>query len=147
MYKSNRKSKYNNQKIYIDGFKFDSKEEGKYYLHLKELKEKGIIKKFNLQPKFELQPKFKDKDGNNHRNISYILDFEVFYADGLYEVVDVKGQATSEAKIKRKMFIYKHPNIEIKWLCYVKKRGGWICYFENQKMIEAEKKEKKVIFL
>lgn len=68
------RSKYGAKKIVIDGITFDSKDEGRYYLYLKELKAKDKILNFERQPKYELQPSFK-KYGKTHRAITYAPDF------------------------------------------------------------------------
>ena len=47
----------------IDGIEFHSKMESQYYTYLKDLKIKGIVKSFILQPKFLLQDKFIIVDG------------------------------------------------------------------------------------
>lgn len=68
------RSKYGAKKIVIDGYTFDSKDEGKYYEYLKKLKSQNKILNFELQPKYELQPSFK-KYGKTHRAITYAPDF------------------------------------------------------------------------
>ena len=138
---SARKSKYNNEKVKIDGIKFDSKVESMYYLLLKDRKEKGEIKEFKLQPRYILQDSFK-LNGENIRKIEYVADFEIINDDDTVEIVDIKGMATSDAKLKRKLFLFKYPNLKLHWLVYVVKRGGWICYFKNEKMKKNEKKKK-----
>ena len=74
-----KQSKYNNKKVVYDGIKFDSKKEGAYYLKLKVLEEKGIIKDLQRQVKFELLPTFKF-NGETIRGISYYADF-TYYQD------------------------------------------------------------------
>jgi hypothetical protein len=129
MYKR-KKSKYNAKKTYIDGFKFDSKVESKYYLYLKDRKAKGEIKDFELQPSFTLQDKFKTKDGKTIRSITYIADFKVVHNDGSIEIIDVKGDATDVAKIKRKMFLLRYPDLPLLWVVYDK---GWVDYFSKER--------------
>lgn len=107
------KSKYNNQKTIVDDIKFDSKKEADYYCQLKLLKQAGEIKDIKLQPKFELQPGFK-KNGINHRAITYIADFEVTNKDGTKEIIDIKGVETKVFRIKKKMFEYRYPELELK---------------------------------
>jgi len=103
-----RRSKYGNKKIEVDGYKFDSKAEAKYYQQLKWLQEHGEIKSFKLQPRYILQEAF-EKDGKKHRAIEYVADFEVHYSNGDIVVVDVKGHETQVFKIKRKLFEKKYP--------------------------------------
>lgn len=133
-------SKYNAKKVVIDNITFDSKIESKYYLYLKEKKKNKEIKDFELQPKFLLQEGFKDFEGINVRPIYYIGDFKIINNDNSVEVVDIKGMATPEAKLKRKLFMYRYPEIRFFWICYVVKRGGWIDYFDNEKLKRKDKK-------
>ena len=111
--KSKRKSKYNNQKTMVDGIKFDSKKEAEYYCQLKLLKQAGKIKDYRLQPRYELQPAFK-KNGKKYRAITYIADFAIINNDGTTEVVDIKGVETQVFKIKKKLFEYMYPDLNLK---------------------------------
>lgn len=105
-------SKYHARKTVIDGFKFDSKAEGNYYLALKEKQRRGEIQCFKLQPRYLLQDKFK-KNGKTYRKIEYIADFEVIHLDGSIEVIDVKGVKTEAFKIKHKLFEKAYPELSI----------------------------------
>lgn len=107
-------SKYHNFKTECDGIKFDSVKECKYYCTLKLMKRCRLVKDFKLQVAFELQPRYTNADGRRIREISYIADFVVEYADGHTEVVDVKGMKTEVYKLKKKLFEYKYPNLTIK---------------------------------
>lgn len=71
-------SKYKSEKITIDGIKFDSKDEGKYYEYLKKKKAKGEISNFELQPKYELIAKF-EKFGKKYRATTYTPDFLIYH--------------------------------------------------------------------
>ena|SRR5690606_10735870 len=110
---SQRKSKYNNKKVILDGIKFDSKKEAEYYCQLKLLKQAGKIKDYRLQPRYELQPAFK-KNGKKYRAITYIADFAIANNDGTTDVIDIKGVETQVFKIKRKLFEYKYPDLNLK---------------------------------
>lgn len=114
--------KYHNKKTKIKDITFDSKAESKRYIELKLLEDSGLIRDITLQPKFVLQPKFK-KNGKTHREISYIADF-MYYDNHLEKVVveDVKGYETEVFKIKRKMFEYLLPELE---LVLIKKVGKY----------------------
>lgn len=70
------------------------------------------IKNLELQPKFLLQESFKKK-GKTYRKIEYIADFK-YIENGQVIVEDVKGMETKEFKIKRKLFEYKYPDLELK---------------------------------
>ncbi len=110
---SQRKSKYNNQKTMVDGIEFDSKKEADYYIHLKLLKKAGEIKDIGLQQRFVLQPGF-EKNGVKYQPITYIADFVITNNDGTTEVVDIKGVETQVFKIKKKLFEYMYPDLNLK---------------------------------
>lgn len=57
------------------------------------------------------------------RAITYVCDFYLIYKDGRSEVIDVKGMATPEAKLKRKMFLYKYPEENLLWVKKVESTG------------------------
>ena len=106
-------NKYSNKKVILDNIKFDSKREGNRYMELKILEEAGLIKELELQKEFELQPRFK-KNGKTYRKISYKADF--YYFDnhlGRYVVEDVKGFKTEVYKLKKKLFEYVYPDLEL----------------------------------
>lgn len=103
-----------------DGIVFDSKAEMEYYRDVVlPLVAAGEIVQYELQKSFELQPGFR-YNGKAVRAITYVCDFYLVYKDGHTEVIDVKGMATPEAKLKRKMFLYKYPEKKLLW---VKKSG------------------------
>ncbi|OSA89101.1 UNVERIFIED_ORG: hypothetical protein B2H93_16730 [Clostridium botulinum] len=110
-------SKYKNKKVEKDGFKFDSQLERDYYDHLNELKDKEIVKDFQMQVKYLLQDAFQYKE-DKIRKIEYKADFVVQYTDGHEEVVDIKPNSLliirPEFKLKRKLLIYKYPNIDFR---------------------------------
>ena len=90
----------------IDNITFDSGMEAKYYVHLLEDVQAGIVDNFSRQQEFQLQPSFKIGD-KRRAAIKYIADFVVTYTDGNVVVIDVKGRETPDFKIKKKMFEYK----------------------------------------
>ena len=105
-------SKYHNNIAYYDGIAFDSQKERDYYAdYLLPLKWAGIIKKIELQVPFELQPPFKH-GGKTIRGIKYVADFVVTYSDGRQKVIDTKGCRTKEYLLKRKMLLYRYPDID-----------------------------------
>jgi len=101
------KRKYNNRKIEIDGFTFDSKLEADFYLRLKPLVKAGKIKELRIHPRYLLQEGF-SKNGKHYQPIYYIADFEVLYDDGAVVIYDTKGMRTEVYKIKKKLFEYKY---------------------------------------
>jgi len=107
-----KQNKYKNKKVIYDGIKFDSNREMAYYIKLKMLEQKGIIKNLELQKSFELQPSFK-LNGKTYQKITYRADFSyVSVQDNKTHIVDTKGFRTQVYKLKRKMFAYKY-GIEI----------------------------------
>ena len=137
-------TKYNNKKTVIDDIVFDSKDESLYYQALKNMKSKGLIKYYELQPKFLLQEAFV-KDGKKYRPINYIADFRVINNDDSSYIVDIKGMLTTEFKIKLKLFNYKYPDIELKLISRSIKYGdeyGFIDYYKLQDIRKQNKKSK-----
>lgn len=122
------RTKYRAEKNTVDGIKFDSKLEADYYIYLRD---RWI--KHELQPKYVLQEGLKDYEWNSIRAIHYVWDFA--YDD---IVVDIKGFPTSDAKIKRKLFLKKYPELKLKWL--VRYKGEWVDYFANEKRKKENKK-------
>lgn len=127
-----------------DGVIFDSRQEMLYYRDvLKPLVDSGEVTEYELQKKYVLQPGFVH-DGKKILPITYIADFWMRFKDGHEKVVEVKGFADQKAPIKRKMFYYVYPDIELVWMKYVVKFGGWITDEEYKVMKRKEKKEKAV---
>lgn len=94
--KPEKASKFKNQKVVIDGFKFDSKKEGKRYCDLKILQRAGQIEDLRMQVSFELMAGVKfENEKRKKPAMKYIADF--VYVDmetGLQVVEDVKSLAT-----------------------------------------------------
>lgn len=106
-------AKYHNQKVIIDGIKFDSKLEANRYSELKILEKAGIISALQLQPSFELIPAF-SKGGKKYRAAHYVADF-MYYdnQEKRVKIEDTKGMETEVYKLKRKLFEYKYPDLTI----------------------------------
>lgn len=95
-------NKYNNKKIEIDGFTFDSKAEGRRYNELKILQRAGEIKYFNLQPSFKFEC-----------GTRYLPDFIICDKNNKIWVEDVKGVETAVFKVKKKMFEREYPYLKL----------------------------------
>lgn len=136
-------SKYNSQKIIIDGIKFYSKDEGKYYQYLKERKARGEILNFELQPKMVLLPSFK-YFGKTRRAMTYTPDFLIYHLDGTEEYIDIKGMGTQQGELRRKLFEYFNQDKKLTWIARSLKYSatGWINYDELKKIRAANKKNK-----
>ena len=114
------KSKYNNQKIEIDGIVFDSKKEAKRYSELKLMQKAGEISELQRQVKYVLIPQQRMPDTRGPRGglkrgavlekeCAYIADFVYFDNQlGKYVVEDTKGFRTDAYIIKRKLMLKVH---------------------------------------
>lgn len=130
-----KKHKYNAKKTVVDGISFDSKAEAEYYIHLKYLQSINVVRSFYLQPVINIIPNFK-YDGKTIRKMDYRLDFKVEYTDGTTEYIDIKGMATTDAKMKLKLARYFNQDKKITWISRSLKYGddfGWIEFDELQK--------------
>ena len=105
--------KYKNKITEVDGIRFDSEKEADYYWQLHWMMREGTVKEVELQPKFVLQPGYK-RDGKKIRPIIYRADFKVTEADGHIYYVDTKGMRTQVYMIKKKMLLYKYPDIDFR---------------------------------
>lgn len=106
-------NKYGNKKVVIDGIEFDSKLEGHRYCELKLLEKAKIIKDLQLQVSFELIPSYK-KNNKTIRATKYIADFVYYDNEKKQKVIeDTKGIKTDVYKLKKKIFEYKYPELEI----------------------------------
>lgn len=94
--------KHNASKCYEDGIEFDSNLERMFY---RVLKENGyqLDKDFTYQKHFEIQPAFRIQEGKILA-INMYIDFVVCGR----VLVDTKGLATEDWKIKWKMLKYQH---------------------------------------
>ena len=107
-------SKYQNKKVTYNDIKFDSIKEKNRYIQLKMLEKAGEIKDLQLQKTFTLQPGFK-KNGTTYRAITYKADFVYLDLRTNKNIVeDTKGFKTEVYKIKKKLFEYNYPDLEIK---------------------------------
>ena len=99
-------AKYSNKKVVIDGVKFDSIAESKYYSVAKHYAKKNELE-LRMQESFVLLPTHK-RNEKTVRSISYKPDFTFWDGDKLVKVVDVKGFETKDFKIKAKWFCHKY---------------------------------------
>lgn len=102
-----RPKKYGNKTCFVDGIRFDSRREADYYGELKLQKRAGIILDFERQVTFELAV-------NGQKICAHRVDFYVTLPGGKKEVREVKGYATAEWEIKRKLFEALHSEIPYK---------------------------------
>lgn len=123
------RSKFNvdndSDKRSYNGIVFDSVLEMKYYRDVVlPGVESGDIVKYELQKKYILLDGF-TRNGKRVLPITYIADFYIEYKDGHIDVIDIKGCPDNTAKLKRKLFWNKYPDVNYSWVSYIKKFGGW----------------------
>lgn len=116
-------TKYNNQKVTVDGEVFDSKKEAGRYRELLLLEKAGAISDLQRQVKFLLIPAQREVDIVGPRGgikkgkllekeCAYVADF-VYWENGRMIVEDTKGFRTADYIIKRKLMLHVH-GIKIK---------------------------------
>lgn len=103
-----KRNKYGSRKINIDGILFDSEKEADYYCQLKLLLRAKQITGFCRQARFIVT---EGKDGG--RATEYVTDFVVFFPNGTYRIVDVKGMKTEPFKLKMKCMKEKYPKLSV----------------------------------
>lgn len=132
------------KKTVIDGITFDSKTEAEYYEYLKSLERDKKIYRLRCHPVYMLQGAT-ERYGKKYRAIKYIADFEYWSEEKKTTVVDVKGFATEDAKLKRKLFAYKYSEIRLEWIAKSNKYSstGWIDYDELQRLRRKARKERR----
>ena len=110
-------AKYHAKPETVDGFRFASKVEAAYYRELMLLQRTGEVLHVDVHPVFTLGP------GDRVR-----LDFTVWYKNGEVHGVDVKGASASRAgqEFRRTMQRWRHPAVELKAVCWRKKR--WVAW-------------------
>lgn len=109
-----RRSKYNNRIVNVDGYRFASLKEANRYGLLKAAAQNGKISRLEIHPRFILQEKFRDNLGTKHRAMYYEADFKYYVplkGQLVCHVEDVKGTKTKEYMIKKKLFLYKYPEV------------------------------------
>ena len=99
------RNKYGNRKVTMFGHTFDSKGEAEFYMQLCEQHGRENV---TLQPRFVLQQDFR-RDGKSWQAIYYHGDFKVGNV-----VYDFKGVETPVFKLKRKLFLKKFPELELR---------------------------------
>ena len=133
------------EKRSCNGIIFDSVLEMRYYKEVVLPKyECGEITHYELQKPYILQEEFSHEGVKVHA-IQYVADFYLIYADGTEEVVDTKGMPDAVAKLKRKLFWRKYPNLRYTWMCYSQIDGGWNPYEYVQKQRRIRKKKKQSV--
>lgn len=95
-----RTNKFGNVATVVDGIRFASKKEARYYEQLKLLQAAGIVEYFLRQVAVHLPG-----------GTRYVIDFLVFFIDPARkpEYVDVKGRETPMFRVKRREIEHHYP--------------------------------------
>ena len=99
--------KFNAVAVGHDGYRFDSKAEGRYYeeLKLRCLPGGDVLFFLRQVPFFIAAPSTHAKS----KPLKYVVDFLEFHRDGTVHFVDVKGMETKEFKIKKRLVEAQYP--------------------------------------
>ena len=90
--------KYNAKATVIDGIRFDSAKEGRYYSQLKLRVQAGDVLFFLRQVPIHLPGQTR-----------LVVDFLEFHSDGTCHLVDVKGMQTEVFRLKKRQAEYLYP--------------------------------------
>lgn len=92
-------NKFHNQPTTVDGIRFDSKREARYYEQLKIRQATGEVAYWHRQVPIHLPGGTK-----------YLVDFLVFFPDGRKpEYVDAKGKETQVFRVKKREIEHQYP--------------------------------------
>ncbi len=92
-------NKYHNHPTTVDGIRFDSKKEARYYEQLKIRQQLGEVSYWLRQVPLHLP-------GGSR----YVVDFVVFYTSGAApDYVDVKGRQTQVFRLKKREIEHQYP--------------------------------------
>lgn len=125
---------------------FPSGEEGKEYLRLRELEERGTITDLRIDacgevPTFVLIPGFVDLDGTKHQGIGYTPDFMYRYADPamaqqydgrIWHIVEVKGRVFKDYPLRKKLFLYFYGR---QYVFHERRRGSGIVRTKRKRAV------------
>lgn len=112
-----KKSKYGNEKAFVNGIKFDSKKEARRYMELLAMQREGRIRDLRLQADFTLVEAYTTVSGERVQAMRYRADFTYERATApdatgavhwLREVEDCKGMKTEGYKLKKKLMLDKY---------------------------------------
>jgi uncharacterized protein DUF1064 len=90
--------KYGNHITHVDGIRFDSRREAKYYQNLQLRIAGGEVKYFLRQVPIHLPGGTK-----------LVVDFQEFHTDGSVHYVDVKGRETPVFRLKKREVEHHYP--------------------------------------
>lgn len=102
-----KKSKYNNNPVWVDGIRFASNAEGRRYSELKLLERAGEIHDLSLQVSFVLFEKQKCEEIDDLGVHKYIADFTYRDKNDKFIIEDVKGYRDTKSVVYRHFLLKK----------------------------------------
>jgi len=106
--------------------------------------EDGTIIDCQRQVKYELQEKYK-YNNKTILAVNYVADYVLTYINKSVIVFDVKGGMVDPiAKLKKKLFHHKYPEVDYRWIGHCTLDGGWQEYDVIEKGQRDRKKAKKL---
>jgi len=100
-------SKYYNEPVVVDGHRFHSTSEARYYGRLKLMQAAGEIDELACQWRYPLEV-------NGVHVCDYVADFRYrVVATGRYRTVEVKGRWTEAAKLKVRFLKACYPDLDL----------------------------------
>lgn len=98
----------------MNGILFASRAEMRHYAELLMRQRAGLIRNLELQPAFILQAPYVHK-AKKIRALVYMADFAYDETDtGAHIVEDVKGHRTPVFELKKKILLFKYPDIDFR---------------------------------
>jgi hypothetical protein len=105
-------NKYHNQPVSLDDHRFGSQAEARRWYELQTLERAGAIRGLVFHPRYVLLDSFQ-RDGKTIRGIVYEAD-AWYEEDGRWIVEDTKGMETDVFILKRKLFLARYPDLELR---------------------------------
>lgn len=136
------------KKVILNGIKFDSEDEARFYQELEEEAKKGNILYLEIHKPFSLIEPFVKKNGKHSNGLTYEADF-VFFDKRVnkWRVVDIKGFEEEHFKIKKKIFecMYCTDEFarfeELEVLTYRKTLNGFVSTAEVKRLMKTKKQQ------
>lgn len=105
-------SKYGNKRQTYGGYIYDSRAEAAVAMELDARKHAGEIVDWERQ--FRVEMWAHDRHGTPRLKLTHKVDFRLHHHDGTYELLEVKGLATADYRMRRrwleKLWLPEHPD-------------------------------------
>lgn len=109
-----------------DIVKFDSEAESKRHRFLRKLEKEGRIAAISVHQSFTIMNDFTNAAGKRFGELVYEADFVYRDSEGKVHVEDVKGAATDDFRIKRRLFDARYKDLGLHLdVIRLRPRGEW----------------------